>query len=294
MKYDFDPELEQLLKSMKNDPAFGGVFDAEKSWKQVAAYCGFPEDVSEVKHTWRDWLEFYIWQFTHVIAKPLAVGSVSFAILILGFVGAVNASLSVLPGEKLYNLKLGMEKTQLALATTDGQRAKLHVEFTNRRLEEMIQLAASTKQSDVAEFPLAVDRVKKEVTDIQTELSTEKGTELAAAVGRKADQYANTVSSTPTLSKDAEQKVKEVKQILNETKDQAVDVMITSHEQTLTPESTQELQTTFEKEFARVSALAQPKDAIDLTIAKKLQEQGLYRRAFQMLKEIELRNTPQE
>lgn len=294
MKYDFDPELEQLLKSMKNNPAFGGDFDSEKSWKQVASFCGFPEDVSEIKHTWRDWLEFYIWQFTHVVAKPLAVGSVSFAILIIGFVSSVNASMSSLPGERFYSFKTSIEKVQLAIASSNEQRAKLHVEFTNRRLEEMIELAASTKQTDIAEFPLAVDRLKKEVADIQTELTLDKGTELALAVGRKADQYANTVSSTPKLSAEAEKKVNEVKQILNETKEQAVDVMITSHEQTLTSESSHELELTFEKEYSRVSALSQTKDAKDLNIAKKLQEQGLYRRAFQMLKEIELRNTPQE
>ena len=289
-----DEDIKQLFAKVKNDEVFRCDFDSEKSWKQVATYCGFSEDVSELKHTWRDWLEFYIWQFTHVIAKPLAVGSVSFAILVLGFVSSVNASLSALPGERFYGLKTNIEKVQLAIASSNGQRAKLHVEFTNRRLEEMIELAASTKQTDIAEFPLAVDRLKKEVSDIQNELTLEKGTELAQAVGRKADQYANTVSSTPKLSADATKKMNEVKQILNETKDQAVDVMITSHEQTLTPESSHELELTFEKEYARVSALSQIKDIKDLNITKKLQEQGLYRRAFQLLKEIELRNTPQE
>jgi len=293
-KYDFDPELEQLLGSMKDHQALGGDFDFQKSWEKVADTCGFDADTTGIQHTWRDWLEFYIYEFTHAIAKPLASGAVSVAILVLGFVGVANASISALPGEKLYTMKLGMEKVQLALATNDGQKAKLRLEFTNRRLEEMVELSASSQRKAVMEFPLAVDRLKQDVESLQTDLESGKATELAKALGRKADMYADTVASTKSDSEEVNQKVKEVKTILDETKEQAVDVMITAHEQSLTPESAKELQATFEKEFARVSLLAQNKFTKELSIAKKLQEQGLYRRSFQLLKEVEQKLTPQE
>ncbi len=292
MKYDFDPELEQLLVSFKNDPAFGGDFDSKKSWKQVAEYCGFPEDASETKHTWRDWLEFYIWDFTHVMMKPLGAVAFSVFLFVGGWIGIANASLGTLPGDQLYPVKLGMERVQMALATTDAQKAQLRTEFTGRRLDEMIALAASGKQSDTSQIASAMDRVKQDVTDMKTDLKTEstsQATELAKAVGRKADVYANAVtSSASTLPADVQKQAKEVSSIITETKDQAVDVMITAHEQTMTSENTHELELEFDKAFAHASSIATKEEQQKLQNATALQQQGIYRRAFQVLREIEL------
>ena len=295
MKFQ-DDDIKQLFAKMKNDPAFGGDFDVQKNWNNVADYCGFPKDTSHIKHTWRDWLEFYIWEFSHQMFKPVAGMAVFGLLFIGGWVGVVNASLGSLPGDRLYSVKTGMEKVQLALATSSSQRAQLKTEFTSRRLDEMVALAAASNQTDVTALALALDRAKQDVSDMKDELSENQTdvqvTELAKAVGRKADVYTTTItSSAPSLSKDVQKKVKEVKEIITETKEQAVEVMITAHERVQTSDNTHELALTFEKAFAHASAIATEAEKIKLKLATELQKQNAYRRAFQILKEIELAHT---
>lgn len=292
-KYHFDPELEQLLVSMKDRPELGGDFDFQKSWKQISNIGGFA-DTSSVNHTWRDHLEFYLWDFSHQMLKPVASFAVFVFLVAGGWVGVVNASMGTLPGDPLYNVKLGMEKAQLALATSDSQRASLRTEFTSRRLDEMVALAAaSSTPSNQAQFAMAVDRAKQDVSDISASLAddgktTPQTTELAKAVGRKADVYVNTVeTSNPALSKDVQKKVQEVKDILDKTKNQAVEVIITAHEQTQTDVSTHDVQVEFEKEFAHAVTVASSADSEKLKQASDLEKQGAYRRAFEVLKEIE-------
>lgn len=291
MKFQ-DEDIKQLFAKIKDEPTVRQNFDEKESWKQVAQYCGFPEDTSGMTHSWRDWLEFYIWDFTHVMLKP--VGAVAFSVLVFvgSWIGVANASLGTLPGSQLYSVKIGMERVQMALATTSAQRAQLRTEFTSRRLDEMVALAASDKQSDVSQLASAVNRVKQDVTDMKADLSNEttsQATELAKAVGRKADAYTNTVtSSASTLPSDVQTQVNEVKSIITETKNQAVDVMITAHEQAVTTANTRELELTFQKAFAHATLIATKEEQSKLLQATALQKQGVYRRAFQVLKEIEL------
>lgn len=297
-KYDFDPELEGLLKSLKNHPSLGGDFDFKESWSDVADKCGFEADTSGMTHTWRDWLEFYIWDFTHVMLKP--VGAMAFSIMLFvgGWIGIANASLGTLPGEQLYPVKLGMERVQMALATSSAQKAQLRMEFTSRRLEEMVALASSGKESDLSQIAMAVDRVKQDVADMKSDLATESTdqvTELAKAVRRKADDYTSTVtSSAPTFPSNVQKQVKEVKTIISETKEQAVDVIITAHEQVVTAENARELELTFQKTFARVTLIATKEEQPKLQLAIALQKKAAYRRAFQVLKEIELAHAAKE
>ena len=291
MKFQ-DDDIKQIFANIKNDPAFGGDFDFKKSWSDVADKCGFESDASGLTHTWRDWLEFYIWDFTHVMLKP--VGAFAFSILFFvgGWLGVVNASLGTLPGEQLYKVKLGMERVQMAFATSGAQKAQLRMEFTSRRLEEMVALAASGKPSDISQIAMAVDRVKQDVTDMKTDLTTDstaQATELAKAVGRKADVYTSTVtSSASTLPSNVQTQVNEVKTIISETKEQAVEVIITAHEQSVTADNTRELELTFQKAFAHASLIATKEEQPKLAAATALQKKGIYRRAFQVLKEIEM------
>lgn len=287
-----DEDIKQLFAKIKDESNIRPNFDSKKSWKQVAQYCGFPEDTSGMTHTWRDWLEFYIWDFTHVMLKP--VGAVAFSVLLFvgSWIGIANASLGTLPGDQLYSMKLGMERVQMALTTSSAQKAQLRTEFTSRRLDEMVALAASGKQSDTSQLASAMNRVKQDVTDMKTDLSNEttsQATELAKAVGRKADLYTSAVtSSASSLPEEVQKQIKDVKSIITETKNQAVDVMVTAHEQSMTAENTHELELTFQKAFAHASLIATKEEQVKLANATALQKQGVYRRAFQVLKEIEM------
>jgi hypothetical protein len=282
-----DNDIVKLLEKMKDSPELGGDFDTEKLWNRFATENGFPIDQEPVAYGVRDYLEFYVWQFSHAMVKPLVASVAVFLLLFAGWVWASNASYGTLPGDRNYPLKLSLEKVQLALAFNPSQKAKLQVEFTSRRLEEMVELAATAYAHDPSDVRFAVEQFKKEVQTIRADLKkvekvTSTKTELAKKVRRIND-------STADLPEEAQKDFDEVQTLLEETKDEAVEVIITAHESTEDATVAFELAQAFEKELTVVKALdlsKTEKEKVELAVT--LQKEGAYRRAFQLLKEIKL------
>ena len=109
-------------------------------------------------------------------------------------------------------------------------------------------------------------------------------TELAKSVGQKVDVYSSTVAATsPEISQEV---LGEVEDILQETKDQVVEVIITAHEQEQDVESARELDATFEKEVASIQLQYGSVSESSIETAQALRLEGSYRRAFQVLKEF--------
>ena len=73
----------------------------------------------------------------------LAVASV-LVVLLVG-VGTVAASTSALPGKPLYPIKLAGEQVRLTLAFSDIDKAKLHIQFSERRAIEIAEMANQGK-----------------------------------------------------------------------------------------------------------------------------------------------------
>ncbi len=286
-----DRQIIDTLKSLKDDPAFGGGYDFAATHKQALLKNGFSLPASSHQYTWRDYLETYTWEFTHSMLRPLGAAVAVFVFAITGFISVANASGRALPGDELYGVKLGIEKAQLALAFSADSRANLQVEFASRRLEEMVELAATLHQDAPETVQVAVDRFKSEVSTIKAELQEQTGTqesktELAKAVGRKTEAYSSTVASTSTeLSPEVRT---EVSEIIEQTKDQAVEVIITAHEQTPDEETEHELALALETEIADMKLQFGDASAEPVEAALALQAEGNYRRAFQVLKEFAL------
>jgi len=285
-------DFEKLLESMKDAPEMGAGFDTQKLWNRFAEENDFPKNNETIDYGFRDYLEFYVFQFSHTIVKPLAVSMAVFLLLLGGFASANSSSFNALPGEKMYNVKLSLEKIQLATAFSPEQKAKLQVEFTSRRLEEMVALTATAYKDNAGAVRIAMQQFKKEVENIQSDLKQENATssqtELAKEVGRKTKAYQETVAdSIENLPDDVKQETDVVQQILKDTQDEAVEVIITAHEATDDEAVARELEKTFEQEVATLQAK-------DLTLEQKqkietailLKKEGAYRRAFQLLKEI--------
>lgn len=279
-----EQDIIQLFEKFKDDPELGGGFDQEKLWNRFAVENEFPRDSKPATYGFRDYLEFYVWQFSHVLAKPLVVSMAVFVLLLAGWVSASNASFGALPGDKNYSLKLSLEKMQLALAVDPEQKAKLQVEFTSRRLEEMVELSATAYKHDPNSVRLAVTQFKKEVETIRADLNVP----LAKAVGRKAKSYQTAVAdSQASLPEEVKEEVDEVQALLEETKDDAVEVIITAHEAMEDEDTARELEQTFEKELqALLTEDLDEEQQEKLKAAISLQKEGAYRRAFQMLKEV--------
>lgn len=285
-----DKKFIETLKSLRNDPDFGASLDFEGIHRRAMLRNGFDLDCAKTRYTWRDYVETYLWQFTHTMLKPAAAVLAVFVFAIVGFVSVAGAAGHALPGEKLYSVKVGMEKAQFALAFGDDQRSKLRVEFAGRRLEEMVEVAALVTNTESGSVQLAADRFKDEVVNIQEELFTGalapsgSQTEFAKSVGRKVDVYSSTVASTgDDLPEDV---LGEVEEILEETKEQAVEVIITAHENDQNEESAAELDKALATEIIAVEQEYGDVAVDAIATAEALRAEGLYRRAFQVLKDF--------
>lgn len=282
-------EIEKLFQSLKNDHTMGESFDSETSRALVTKACGFAADREPAAYGVRDYIEFYIWQFSNAALKPVMASAAFVVLLFTGWIGATNASFDSLPGDRLYPVKLSMEKLQLAAALDGEQRARLELEFTGRRLNEMVELTAEHNLANPVRVRIAVDNFKDTVSSISNELTTDSSTTLAKAVGRKTQVYRSAVkSSTKDVPKEVADQVAEVTDLIDTTEDQAVEVIITAHENQDDAETAAELKLTFEQQIAAIDVGDRIELAEKLERARALADQSAYRRAFELLKEIEL------
>lgn len=284
----FDKKLIESLKSLRNDPDFGASLDFEGIHNRAMLRNGFDLDCAKTHYTFRDYVETYLWQFTHTMLKPAAAALAVFVFAVAGSISVAGASFQALPGESLYSVKLGIEKAQLALAVDADARAQLRVEFASRRLEEMVELAATSDTTGSGSIQLAADRFKSEVTNIQQDLTSDgtsqSQTEFAKSVGRKVEAYSSTVASTGDDL--PEEVLGEVEEILEETKEQVVQVIITAHESEQDEDNAHELDVALDSEIQSVVSQYGIAASSAVDTAQALRVEGSYRRAFQVLKDF--------
>lgn len=284
----FDKKLIESLKSLRNDPDFGASLDIGGIHRRAMLRNGFDLDCAKTRYTFRDYVETYLWQFTHTMLKPAAAALAVFVFAVAGSISVAGASFQALPGNSLYSVKLGIEKAQLALAVDADARAQLRVEFASRRLEEMVEVAATSKSTGSGNVQLAADRFRSEVANIQQELTTEGATQsqtaFAKSVGRKVEAYSSTVASTGDDL--PEEVLGEVEEILEETKEQVVQVIITAHESEQDEDSAHELDVALAQEIEQVLVTYGEAASEAVATAEALRAEGLYRRAFQVLKDF--------
>ena len=92
--------------------------------------------------------------------KRLAVGTLIAFILAMFALGGIGvtayAAQDTLPGDALYAVKTGMERSRIVLTSGVINKAKLNIQFADHRLDEMLQLAEQERYEDmgaaVAEF----------------------------------------------------------------------------------------------------------------------------------------------
>ncbi len=290
-----DKELINILKSHKDDPQLGGGFDAEKRWQQVAAVSGLEEETASRAYGVREYVEYGVWHMSHMMLKPAAAFVAIFLFVFASWASVVTTSAHAVPGDTFYPAKISLEKIQLAVTFDPAQRAQLKVQFVSNRLDEMVILAASNPVDHPEVVQLAADRFTQEVQILKEELQDESGdsasnTELAMIVGRKAPIYTTTIAqSGQQVSDNIKAVVEEVQDAVEETQEQAVDVIITAHEIEEGEEMAREILLAFESKLSSLNnsdLTDEQKEKIDIAISLKIQ--GEYRKAFQLLKEIEL------
>jgi len=84
-----------------------------------------------------------VWQRRWALAMTAILG-----FLLIG-VGTLAASAYALPGGSLYPVKLAEEQVKVTLAFSDIDKAKLHIQFAERRAGEMVEMARQGKGDEI-------------------------------------------------------------------------------------------------------------------------------------------------
>lgn len=129
--------------------------------------------VAPVRLSWRDLIQATFGLASQQVFQP-AVAMLLLLAVSLGSSLVVNAAFYSLPGDSLYQVKIALEKTQLAVTSSDEQQAELKVAFAQNRVKEFNKIVA---QTDVApsvrteRLNLAVAEFRKNVASVQDHIS---------------------------------------------------------------------------------------------------------------------------
>jgi len=151
----------QAARSIQAPPQFRQIA-AERMRLMIAA------SPRRVRHPLSVGIVDRLWQLGRVAIQgrhvPRLAAALSLILIICSLVGtsAAFASAESLPGDPLYPLKIGIEGTQLLLATNDIQTVNLRITFAGRRLDEA-SILIGKKRSDRARTALV--RYNAELAD---------------------------------------------------------------------------------------------------------------------------------
>jgi hypothetical protein len=155
--------------------------------------------------------------------KRLAVAIVSVMVVFLVGGGVFIASANALPDESLYPIKLAGEHLRLAVAFSEIDRAKIHVQFAERRADEMVEMALQGERDMIstltAQITAHIDSVSEiwESPVMQGESAAFVPAETPESVGIRAsgeDKSAVDLESTVDLEEILDQSREETLYIL--------------------------------------------------------------------------------
>ncbi len=169
---------------------------------------------------------------------------VIFGMTIGSWIAGVSASNQSLPGDVLYKVKIASENTQLALTAFDGEKqaenkAKLQLQFAERRSKEVKQLVAKQKPEATVHVQPTIQKLQETIKDAQITLkevkkeSNENVLDLAKTVTEATSVIAKDLKEVTENSpaKNAEtagivKQVVEATKVVNDTGLQAIEVVL--------------------------------------------------------------------
>lgn len=129
--------------------------------------------------------------FVLLVALLLAI------IFFSGMGATAYAAQSALPGDVLYNVKMSIEQTQVRLAADAAKLAELHLEFAERRLNEISGLIAEGHYGEIESATQEFEyHVQQALIAMQTVAAGDplRAQALAARVTAALSEYAQTLS----------------------------------------------------------------------------------------------------
>ncbi len=158
------------------------------------------QEVGQGRYFWI-YLTEVVRQEMAMVAQPIVGVAALILLMVGGGIFSISAASGATPGSFLYTVKLVSEKTRFALTVNPESKAKLNVEFAERRAEEIKSLA--DKDASVA-FNEVADNLKEEIFSAQQQLQ---------------QMEVNNPGTAVDLAKDMENKTTILRQKLQETKD---------------------------------------------------------------------------
>jgi Domain of unknown function (DUF5667) len=138
----------------------------------------------------------------------------SMAILVLVLAGATSAAASSIPGDALYGVKRATEDVRLALTFDPLARTQLLSEMTDRRTEELAEIAKrrpSSAPTATQEYADAVERFADALDDLHDAVSEDKrAAAQALAEAARAKHKAVLDAVKDKLSEDDQTEVQNV------------------------------------------------------------------------------------
>lgn len=127
--------------------------------------------------------------------KPAVPALAALLLFVAGSTGLVLAAKDSLPGSFLFPVKVAFEKTRLVL-TSDKGKAKLQIEITNNRLQELRQIVSKNPQADSNNAVQALKELKQELAVMQKQLpkmSKEQKLKEVAQIAKTAAEITNKI-----------------------------------------------------------------------------------------------------
>ncbi|MGZ4127113.1 MAG: DUF5667 domain-containing protein [Actinomycetota bacterium] len=122
----------------------------------------------------------------HRVAVTLLAAAIGVA-LMAG--SAVAASSGALPGQLLYPVKRAVEKIDLAVHRDPASRARLHLQFAERRLEELRDLLAMRRAGQNVDIGAAMSAYEQELAHVQDAVAADAlGQDLQVLLGNVQDE----------------------------------------------------------------------------------------------------------
>jgi hypothetical protein len=143
-----------------------------------------------------------------------AIIAIILAVFAFGGMGVTAyAAQAALPGDALYVVKTGMEQTRVALTHDAIEKARLNIQFADRRLDEMLRLAETGRYQDlntaVAEFQASTARAIEALGAFSIASNPVQAREMttlvAGVITRQSLAMNKVVASLPETAKPAVQ-----------------------------------------------------------------------------------------
>lgn len=186
------------------------------------------------------------------VLQPVGTFVLMLAIVLGGGVAKVQADAS-LPGDFLYTFKQGGQQIRMMLARRDDQRIKLQLEFTDRHLDELTQIAeqsnftTSEKEQRLREalniFQTDLAYLNNNLQSIDSQTDVSGAVAAAQKVDEKTNLYQIVLKQTERkmATGKIQTEVRKTIKAVDETETKALTMIVSKHQQGQSQISSQEV-----------------------------------------------------